>query len=130
MFIGRVLQWRFYPTLIGIPLLMAATALALVALGGWSAAVVALLALWGLAGTSAPVGWWAWIARAFPHDAEAGGGLFVAVVQLSIALGSTVGGLVFDRSGHQSTFVMSAALLAASSVLAARTRRACAVASA
>jgi predicted MFS family arabinose efflux permease len=123
VFIGRVLQWRFYQTLIGIPLLMAATALALVSLGGWSAAVVALLALWGLAGTAAPVGWWAWIARAFPHDAEAGGGLFVAAVQTSIALGSTLGGLVFDRYGYRSTFLMSAALLAASAVLAARTPR-------
>ncbi|CAB3739772.1 Purine ribonucleoside efflux pump nepI [Achromobacter insolitus] len=123
VFIGRVLQWRFYQTLIGIPLLMAATALALVSLGGWSAAVVALLALWGLAGTAAPVGWWAWIARAFPRDAEAGGSLFVAVVQTSIALGSTLGGLVFDRYGYRSTFLMSAALLAASAVLAARTPR-------
>lgn len=123
VFIGRVLQWRFYQTLIGIPLLMAATALALVSLGGWSAAVVALLALWGLAGTAAPVGWWAWIARAFPHDAEAGGGLFVAAVQTSIALGSTLGGLVFDRYGYRSTFLMSAALLAASAVSAARTPR-------
>ena len=63
-----------------------------------------LLALWGLTGTSAPVGWWAWIAKVFPKDAEAGGGLFVAVVQLSIALGSTLGGILFDHSGYRSTF--------------------------
>lgn len=122
--IGRVLQWRFYQTLIVIPLMMAATALALIASDGWSAAIVALLALWGLAGTSAPVGWWAWIARAFPKDAEAGGGLFVAVVQMSIALGSTAGGLLFDRGGYQSTFVMSAVLLTGSAALAVVTSRA------
>lgn len=121
--IGRVLQRGFYQTLIVIPLLMAATALALIAFGGWTAAVVALLALWGLTGTSAPVGWWAWIARVFPKDAEAGGGLFVAVVQMSIALGSTVGGLLFDHSGHQSTFVASATLLAISAVLTIMTAR-------
>ncbi|MCY1218396.1 Purine ribonucleoside efflux pump NepI [Achromobacter veterisilvae] len=126
LLIGRVLQWRFYQTLTAIPALMAATALALVAFGGWSAAVVALLGLWGLAGTSAPVGWWAWIARAFPKDAEAGGGLFVAVVQMSIALGSTAGGLLFDRYGYLGAFVMSAALLAGSAVLAAMTSRAAA----
>ena len=61
-----------------------------------------LLAAWGLFATAAPVGWWTWLARSLPDDAEAGGGLMVAVVQLSIALGSTVGGLLFDHSGHQS----------------------------
>ncbi|MGE0807821.1 MAG: MFS transporter [Burkholderiaceae bacterium] len=117
--IGRLLQRGFYQTLIAIPLLMAATALALIVFGGCIAAVVALLGLWGLTGTSAPVGWWAWIARVFPKDAEAGGGLFVAVVQMSIALGATAGGLLFDRSGYRSTFVVSAVLLAISAVLAA-----------
>jgi len=121
--IGRVLQRRFYQTLVVIPLLMAATALALVALGAWPAAVVALLALWGLTGTSAPVGWWAWVARVFPKDAEAGGGLLVAVVQLSIALGSTVGGLLFDASGYAATFITSAALLGSCAVLTALTAR-------
>lgn len=52
-----------------------------------------------------------WIARIFPKDAEAGGGLFVAVVQLSIALGSTVGGLLFDHSGYRATFIASAVML-------------------
>ncbi len=111
LFIGKVLQRSLYVTLIIIPLLMAATALALAFFGHWTAMVIALLGLWGLTGTSAPVGWWAWIARVFPQDAEAGGGLFVAVVQLSIALGSTLGGLLFDHSGYQSTFLLSAVLL-------------------
>ncbi|EYS97611.1 transcriptional regulator [Cupriavidus sp. SK-4] len=123
LLIGRVLQRGFYQTLIAIPLLMSAIALALIAFGGWTAAVVALLGLWGLTGTAAPVGWWAWIAKTFPKDAEAGGGLFVAVVQMAIALGSTVGGLLFDHHGYQSTFVVSAALLLASAVLTVMTSR-------
>ena len=93
-------------------------------LGHRSNAVLILLGLWGLTATAAPVGWWAWIAQIFPDDAEAGGGLFVAMVQLSIALGSTVGGLLFDHSGYQSTFLFSAALLLISAlltVIAART---------
>lgn len=124
--IGRVLQRGFYQTLIVIPLLMAATALALIAFSGSAAIVALLLALWGLTGTSAPVGWWAWIAKVFPQDAETGGGLFVAMVQMSIALGSTIGGLLFDHSGYQSTFVLSAALLAICAVLTAMTARAAA----
>lgn len=121
--IGKVLQRGFYQTLVIIPILMAMTALALTAFGGLFAAVVVLLGLWGLTGTSAPVGWWAWIARVFPQDAEAGGGLFVAVVQMSIALGSTLGGLLFDHSGYQSTFIVSAVLLAMCAVLTMLTAR-------
>jgi predicted MFS family arabinose efflux permease len=117
LLVGRVLQWGFYQTLVVIPLLMAATALGLIAAGEWFTAVIALLALWGLASTSAPVGWWAWIAKVFPNDAEAAGGLFVAIVQLSIALGSTLGGLLFDYGGYQSTFLLSATLLLMSALL-------------
>ena len=35
----------------------------------------------------------------------------VAVIQLSIALGSTAGGVVFDTFGWQSTFALSSILL-------------------
>jgi len=123
--IGRVLSKRFYQTLVVIPLVMAATALALIVFGDRLAAVIGLLALWGLTGTSAPVGWWAWVARAFPKDAEAGGGLLVAVVQLSIALGATVGGVLFDASGHVATFGASAVLLAVCAGLTAVAARRC-----
>lgn len=121
--IGRVLQHRLYETLTVIPFLMCLIAVTLVTLGDQVAMVIALLGLWGLTGTSAPVGWWAWIARVFPNDAEAGGGLFVAVVQLSIALGSTLGGLLFDQQGFASTFLMSASVLMVSAVLTLITAR-------
>jgi len=109
--IGTVLKRGLYQTLIVIPILMAVIALTLIPFGAWVAAVAALLGLWGFMATAAPVGWWSWIAEAMPQNAEAGGGLMVAVIQLAIALGSTVGGLLFDASGYQSTFVASAAVL-------------------
>lgn len=115
-FIGTVLVGAFlkrglYQTLIVIPILMAAIALTLIPFGCRIIAVAALLGLWGLIATAAPVGWWSWVAQAMPRSAEAGGGLMVAVIQSSIALGSTIGGVLFDHSGYQSTFVMSAAVL-------------------
>jgi len=61
--------------------------------------------------TAAPTGWWTWIARTLPENAETGGGLMVAVIQLSIALGSTTGGLVFDSLGWRSAFGLSGLLL-------------------
>lgn len=123
MLIGAVLKRGFYQTLIAIPLLMAVIAMALIAFGAWTAAVVALLGFWGLVATAAPVGWWGWVARTFPENAEAGGGLLVAVVQLAIALGSTVGGLLFDTSGYQSTFVVSTVLLLIAAFLTFLTSR-------
>jgi predicted MFS family arabinose efflux permease len=82
-----------------------------------------LLGLWGLIATAAPVGWWSWLAKALPRDAEAGGGLMVAVIQLSIALGSTLGGLLFDASGYRLTFLASAILLVLAAVAAFFTSR-------
>jgi predicted MFS family arabinose efflux permease len=80
-------------------------------------AVTVLLSLWGLLATAAPTGWWTWIARALPEDAETGGGLMVAVIQLSIALGSTAGGVVFDSLGWQSAFGLSGLLLLGASAM-------------
>jgi len=100
-----------YQILIMIPLLMATVAGTLLLFGHSIWAVTVLLSLWGLLATAAPTGWWTWIARALPEDAEAGGGLMVAVIQLSIALGSTAGGVVFDSLGWQSAFGLSGLLL-------------------
>lgn len=122
--IGRFLKIGFYGTLTIIPVLMASIAVALIALGTSVSATTVLLGVWGLVATAAPVGWWLWIARTLPQDAEAGGGLMVAVVQLSIALGSTVGGLLFDGSGYRSAFVFSAGLLLAGAFLVVLTARA------
>lgn len=122
--IGRFLTIGFYGTLTIIPVLMAAIAVLLMVVGTSVSATTVLLGIWGLVATAAPVGWWLWIARTLPHDAEAGGGLMVAVVQLSIALGSTVGGLLFDDSGYQSTFAFSAGLLLVGALLVAMTARA------
>ncbi|CAM5209646.1 DHA1 family inner membrane transport protein OS=Castellaniella defragrans OX=75697 GN=HNR28_001947 PE=4 SV=1 [Castellaniella defragrans] len=122
--IGTVLKRGLYRTLIGIPVLMAATALSLAEFGSWPAAVVVLLGFWGLVATAAPVGWWVWVPRTFPQDAEAGGGLMVAMVQFSIALGSTAGGLLFDHSGYQSMLAASAATLLVAAILISMTARA------
>ncbi|MCI3879423.1 MFS transporter [Acinetobacter higginsii] len=118
--INTFLKRRFYATLIVIPIMMAVIALSLVFFGTWTMVVAVLLCLWGGLATAAPVGWWGWLARTLPNDAEAGGGLMVAVIQLAIALGSTLGGVLFDHSGYQITFVASALILVISSILISR----------
>ncbi|WP_210643715.1 MULTISPECIES: MFS transporter [unclassified Pseudomonas] len=121
--IGAFLKNALHRTLVVIPLLMAAIAIALVWFGGSATITTLLLGLWGLVATAAPVGWWTWLARTLPDNAEAGGGLMVAIVQLAIAAGATVGGILFDLSGYQATFETSAAVLCVAggfSMLAAR----------
>lgn len=124
--IGPILQRYLYATVIVIPVLMAAIALGLIVFGGWLIAAGVLLGAWGLFATPAPVGWFTWLSQSLPEDAEAGGGLMVAVIQLAITLGATVGGVLYDASGYQATFSLSAGILvlaAITAVLAARAGR-------
>jgi predicted MFS family arabinose efflux permease len=116
--IGGLLTNNLYRTVIVIPIIMAAIALALIAFGSAVSVTAVLLGVWGLVATSAPVGWWTWLARTLPDDAEAGGGLMVAVVQLAIASGAGIGGLLFDRHGYEATFDISAAILIVAAILA------------
>lgn len=122
--IGRVLNGGLFLTLAVLPALMAATAAALTVLGTSVVAVGILLAVWGFAGTSAPVAWWTWLARTVPDEAEAGGGLMVAIVQLAITLGATMGGIVFDAAGPRAEFLASAGLLAIAALAAVAIGRA------
>ena len=86
-------------------------------------AVAVLLSLWGLLlATSAPTGWWTWIARTLPEDAEMGEP-HGCVIQLSIALGSTAGGLVFDGLGWRSAFGLSGLLLLGAVAMTCATSR-------
>jgi predicted MFS family arabinose efflux permease len=122
--IGFFVARRLTAVLIAAPLAMAVIAVVLVVLGRSLPATALLLAGWGLIGTAVPVAWWTWLSRTLPHDAEAGGGLMVAAIQLAITAGASIGGLLFDRGGYQSTFVASAALLGGAALLAFRASRA------
>jgi predicted MFS family arabinose efflux permease len=116
--IGSVLHRSLYRVLVLIPLLMAAITVALVGFGSSLWTTAALLGLWGLISTCAPVGWFTWLSRTLPDNAEAGGGLMVAVIQLAITLGATAGGLLYDRVGYQATFIASGCLLLLAALLA------------
>jgi predicted MFS family arabinose efflux permease len=116
--IGRLLQARLFSILAVIPLVMAALAVALIVLGTMPVPTSLLLVAWGFFGTAAPVGWGTWLSRTLPDDAEAGGGLQVAVIQLAITGGAAVGGLLFDAVGWWGAFAFGAALLCGSSFAA------------
>lgn len=116
--ISRLLGPRLFSLLAAIPLIMAIIAVALIIFGALPKAAASLLVAWGFFATAAPVGWGTWLSRTLPDDAEAGGGLQVAVIQLAITLGATIGGLLFDALSWWSPFAFAAALLAGSSLMA------------
>ena len=98
-------------TLSGMALLMSVTALMLVSFGDVSWMVGAGVAIWGMAFGSMPTGWSTWISRAVPDDAESGGGLLVATIQLAITVGAAAGGWMFDLRGAGGVFVASGVLM-------------------
>lgn len=124
LLINGVLKIGFYQTLIAIPLLMASIAVSLIFFGYSSLTAIVLLSIWGFIATAAPVGWWNWVPRIFSNSAEAGGGLMVAVIQLSIACGASVGGIFFDLLGYESTFAISALFLVVAAILVQCTAKA------
>ncbi|OUM09400.1 MFS transporter [Pseudomonas syringae] len=121
--IGGLLHKHLYAYLIAIPLVMAVLAVALTGLGHSPQAVAIVLAVWGLIATPAPVAWGLWLSRTLPDDAEAGGGLMVATIQMAITAGAGIGGALFDNLGWWSPFVLGGVVLAGSAALAAAARR-------
>ncbi|MER8784586.1 MFS transporter [Mesorhizobium sp. M1006] len=116
--VGRLLRTRLFGILVVIPLVMAALAAALIALGALPVPTALLLVAWGFFGTAAPVGWGTWLSRTLPDDAEAGGGLQVAVIQLAITGGAAIGGTLFDTIGWWGAFTFGAVLLCGSALAA------------
>ena len=119
--IGNILKTRLYSLLIITPFLMMLIVIGLIYFAHSVTAIFILMTLWGFLGTSAPVAWWTWLSKTLPHEAEAGGGLMVAIVQLAITLGASIGGMFFDIYGYEITFVFSAIILAIATIMASIT---------
>lgn len=117
---GRLIERHLRPMLIAMPALMVALGVALVAAGRapWLDAV--LVAIWGFAFGGIPVAWSTWVSRAVPDEAESAGGLIVAAIQLAIAIGAALGGVVFDARGADGVFLSAAIVLVAATLLIVR----------
>lgn len=123
---GVLLERSLRLTLALMPLLIAAAGLGLAGVHAGLPLNVALVALWGLAFGTIPVAWSTWLARAVPDEAESGGGLIVAAVQLAITVGAAGGGAIYALAGVAGVFVTGGALLLATTavILAALPRTA------
>lgn len=124
LWIGQFLRTHLYSLLIIFPVLMSLLAFSLATIPTTPVMTLILLIGWGFIGTAAPVAWWTWLSRSLPQDAEAGGGLMVAVIQLAITLGAVMGGVFFDTGGYPSAFIFAAAVLLLAALIAVCAHRA------
>lgn len=102
----RMIKRDIRNTLLMPPFYLALIAVGFLFFGSLLSITVILVFLWGAAFGSVPPAWSTWIARKVPEHTETGGGLFVAAVQSSAALGAFVGGLAFDFRGSTAVFLM------------------------
>ncbi len=107
-FAGMLIKHHFYRAQILLPLALFASGLGVLAFGGSALATTTLIFLWGAVVGPVPVIWSAWVARKVPEHAETAGGIFVAAIQLSAAVGAMAGGAVFDSDGSIGVFSFSA----------------------
>lgn len=108
---GWMVERSLRLTMLLMPLLMGTLGLSLVLLESTPVTDAALVAVWGLAFGAIPVAWSTWLTRTVPDEAESASGLLVAAINLAIATGAAVGGLIFDLGGALNVFAASAAVL-------------------
>ncbi|HDX8379244.1 TPA: MFS transporter [Aeromonas salmonicida] len=115
--VSLLLRRHLYRMLRWLPLVLGVITLALLAVEHHFWSVALMLILWGALNSAIPVAWSAWITQGIADSPESGGGLMVAAIQLAITLGAAVGGWLLDSLSISATFMGSALLLAAASLV-------------
>lgn len=105
-FAPRMIQRDIRDALLKPPIFLALISVGFLFLGSSLFATVVLVFLWGAAFGPVPPSWSTWVARKVPEHAETGGGLYVAAVQSSAAIGAFGGGLAFDFRGSTAVFLL------------------------
>ncbi|WP_182912787.1 MFS transporter [Paracoccus onubensis] len=118
MFADRMLRRGFGTTF----LVLGVASIGLLTFGTTYVAVLAFAAAWGLAVGAGPVMTQTWMGRAAPDQLEGVGGLFLAVIQVGVALGAIAGGIAVDVLGTSAPLYVTAicALFAAITIATQR----------
>jgi predicted MFS family arabinose efflux permease len=105
-FAPRMIQRDIYNALLKPPILLALISVGFLLCGSSLYATVIMVFLWGAVfGPVAPA-WSTLVARKIPEHTETAGGLYVAAVQTSAAIGAIGGGVAFDFRGSSAVFLM------------------------
>lgn len=89
---------------------LAATVVLLPLLAHSTVGVLVLVVVWGFAWGALPLAMQTWMSTASPAGAETGLALFVTTIQLAIAAGSVLGGLVVTSAGLDTDFHLAGAI--------------------
>jgi predicted MFS family arabinose efflux permease len=108
---SRLLKKHLYRLLALLPLALALITLLLLNIGALFWPTVLALVAWGVIYSAIPVCWSAWISDGIHDQPESGGGLIVALIQLAILLGGSLGGALLDHLSIAATFMGAAVLL-------------------
>ncbi|NEA31094.1 MFS transporter [Streptomyces sp. SID13031] len=108
------------PTVLCVLAVLALSQLLMPVFGTWTAGAFIVIAVWGLAYGAVPVALQTWLFHADPRAAnENGSGMFVAIFQSSIAIGSLIGAVMVDASGTRAAMYAGAVLATAALALTA-----------
>lgn len=110
-------------TLLAVVLTLTGSLVLLAVIGGTPAAGIALLIVWGLAYGAVPVTLQTWILKAAPEESEAASSLFVAMYNLSIALGALLGGIAVDNTAVASVLWLGAGFVVLTTLAMSPARR-------
>ncbi|MGB5808273.1 MFS transporter [Castellaniella sp.] len=114
---GFMLERNVRLTMALPPLMIGAIGIVLGGTAGAPWLVSILIAVWGFAFGTVPVAWSNWVAQTVPEEAESGGGLLVAAIQVAIALGAAGGGVVLSQGGAAGVFDLGGMTLIAAALL-------------
>ncbi|MGQ7353083.1 MFS transporter [Quadrisphaera oryzae] len=121
--VGVLVDRAFAVVSLAVPLAVAVSVAAVVALPGALLVVGAAVVLWGFAFASWLIVINAWAGRRAPDRLEAGGSLVVVGFQLAIVLAAGLGGLLVDRVGVVADYAVALVLLLAGTLLFASSDR-------
>ncbi|MDB5816747.1 MAG: putative transporter, MFS-type, partial [Rhizobacter sp.] len=117
-FIGGALGERnMRVALAGVAALLSAALLLATVVGSGVMAAAFIVMVWGLAFGAIPVLLTGWMIKSVPDAVEAGQALLVTVLQVALATGALVGGLVVDGWGVSTTFVLGGLVVAGAALV-------------
>lgn len=120
---GVIMERNLRLTLTLMPVVMGLAGLALAFASTGVFQQTSWVLLWGIAYGAVPVAWSLWLTRMVPDQRETASGIFVAAVQIAIAIGAGAGGLVFDHIGGTAVYAVGGAFVILASAAVYRTTR-------
>jgi predicted MFS family arabinose efflux permease len=110
MLLSTVIAERLKASLAVMMLLMLSSIASMLLLDHSRAGEVFAMLIWGAAFGALPLCCSVWIQQGIADAPEAGSALFVGVIQVAIAVGSSVGGGIVDMAGGRADFTFGCAL--------------------